>query len=93
MGVEKRCKVVSVVRKSLAYLSLNSASMVRIMKPYRSEPVDKLGYANARTKLCSEHSKENDVFQTSAPSDLVQNNISLKITFGFSSLLFVLCSS
>lgn len=66
------------MRKSLAYFILNVASMVKIMKPYRSEPVNKLGCANTGVHS----SMENDVFWTSALSDLVQNNIN--ITFEFS---------
>lgn len=63
--------------------------MVKIMKPYRSEPVNSEGVQIPGQNWCSEHSLESDVFWTFAPSDLVQNNISLKITFEVSSLVFV----
>lgn len=69
-------------------------SMVKMMKPYRSEPAKELGCANTGIKLASiaQHG-ELCILDFCALSDLVQNNISLKITFEFSSLVFVLCSS
>lgn len=74
-----------------AYLLLNITSKVKIMKPYRIEPVDELEYANTRTKL---------VFVTqngewiSAPCLIwCRINISLKNKFKFTSLVVVLCAS
>lgn len=73
------------MRKSLAYLLLHFASLVKIMKPYRREPVNKLGCANTGV-----HSTAWRMMYFG----LLHRLIWCKITkiLHLSSLVFVLCS-